>query len=426
MNVRALPKALLVLLAAFLAVGFVSAQAADKKAPEYPNAKRESPRIDLRSERDQKMLQNGFNALNSGDDAKASKLLDKVLKDSDSKYAKAMALRGLAQMKINGGDAKAGIPLLQQALDLNSLPNDDYFNTMLTIAQVQAQDEQWQPALATLQKWMTEGGKQSGQAYALEGNIYYRLNQYPQAVQAMKQALALKPDAPESWNQLLMASYAGMNDYAEAAKIEEAVVAKNPNDKSAVKNLVNIYLQAKEPDKALKVMADAKARGLYTTEQDYLNLAKMYIYIGQNQQDPKPNALQAAQTLQEGLAKKAIQPGYEPYKLLGDAYYVAGDQDKATAAWAKGSPYAKNGELDFLRAQLLIQDQKFSAGRSLMQTALKRGVKRVGAAWALIGNADLSLKDRAGAIAAFRKAEQDPETRAAAQKILKQLHARKK
>ena len=420
MKARSLPKFLLLLVLALTAVGASSARE-DKNAPEYPNAKREQPRNDLRSEREQRMLQAGFNALNSNDDAKATEELNRVLKDSSSKYAKAMALRGLAQVQMNAGNDKAAVPLLQQALDLNSLPNNDYFNTMLTIAQLQAQDEQWQPALDTLHKWMTEGAKQSGEAYALEGNIYYRLNQYQNAVGAMKQALALKPDAPDSWKQLLMASYAGMNDYASAAKVEEAILAKNPDDKTAIKNLVSVYIQAKEPDKALKVMADAKARGLYTTNDDYINLAKMYLYVGQNQDNPKPDALQAASVVQEGLDKKIVTPSLEAYKLLGDAYYVAGDQDRALAAWTKASPYAKDGEMDFLRGQLLIQDQKFSEGRSLMQTALKRGVKRVGAAWALIGNADLALKDRKAAIAAFEKAAQDPETRAAAEKVLKQL-----
>ncbi|MCK9366471.1 MAG: tetratricopeptide repeat protein [Metallibacterium scheffleri] len=425
MKVRSLPKFLLLLVLALTAVGAASARG-DKNAPEYPNTKREQPKNDLRSEREQRMLQAGFNALNKNDDAKATDELNKVLKDSSSKYAKAMALRGLAQVQMNAGNNAAAVPLLQQSLDLNSLPNNDYFNTMLTIAQLQAQDEQWQPALATLQKWMTEGGKQSGDAYALEGNIYYRLNQYQNAIGAMKQALALKPDAPDSWNQLLMASYFGLNDYAEAAKLEEAVVAKNPNDKAAVKNLVSVYIQAKEPDKALKVMAAAKARGLYTSNDDYINLAKMYLYIGQNQDNPKPDALQAAGVVQDGLSKNIVTPSLEAYKLLGDAYYAAGEQDKAMAAWTKASPYAKDGEMDFLRGQLLIQDQKFTEGRSLMQTALKRGVKRVGAAWALIGNADLALKDRKAAMTAFEKAAQDPETHAAAEKVLKQLRGGRK
>ncbi|MHB1283917.1 MAG: tetratricopeptide repeat protein, partial [Metallibacterium scheffleri] len=146
MKVRSLLKFLLLLVLALTAVGAASARD-DKNAPEYPNTKREQPKNDLRSEREQRMLQAGFNALNNNDDAKATDELNKVLKDSSSKYAKAMALRGLAQVQMNAGNNKAAVPLLQQSLDLNSLPNNDYFNTMLTIAQLQAQDEQWQPAL---------------------------------------------------------------------------------------------------------------------------------------------------------------------------------------------------------------------------------------------------------------------------------------
>ena len=423
MKRRALPALLLVMLTALLA--FNAASAKESKAPEYPNAKRESPRVDLRSEREQKLLQNGYDALNKNDDAKATTDLDKVLKDAQSKYAKAMAYRGLAQIKLTSGDSAAAIPLLQQALDLNSLPNDDYFNTMLTLAQVQAQAEQWQPALTTLQKWMSEGGKQSGEAYALEGNIQYRLNQYPQAVQAMKQALALKADAPDSWHQLLMASYAGMNDYTAAAKVEQDVLAKNPGDKTALKNLVSLYIQAKQPQNAIKTMEDGLQRGLFTTEKDYLNLAQMYLYVAQNEQDPKADALKAAALLQDGLQKGIVKPGLDPYKQLGNAYYIAGNYDQAMAAWTKGSPYADNGELDMLRAQILLQDQNFSEGRALAQTALQRGVKRVGAAWTLVGNADLALKDRKGAIAAFEKAAQDPETKAQAEKVLRQLRGKK-
>lgn len=411
-----------------LALGAVSVSYAKDghKAPEYPNAKREAPRIDLRSRRDEKTLQAGFKALNGGDSSTATEDFNKILKDSDSKYAKAMALRGLAQIKITASDNTAAIPLLQQAMAMNSLPNGGYFDTMLTIAQLQAEAGQWKPALTTLQQWMDQGGKQSGSAYALEGNIYYRLNQYPQAVSAMKQALALKPNGPDSWNQLLMASYAGMGNYAEAAKLEQAEVAKHPNDKGAVKNLVTVYLQAKEPAKALQVMADAKARGLYTTGPDYVNLAKMYLYVGQNQDHPKADALQAAQVLEQGLAAKIIEPSYEPYDLLGKAYYLAGEEGKAIDALAKGSPYAKDGELDFLRAQLLIQDDKYSEGRSVMQQALKRGVKRVGAAWQLIGNADLAMHQPKAAASAYERAAKDPETHAAAEKMLAQLHAGKR
>ena len=399
-----------------------TAVAADKKPPEYPNAKRESPKPDLTSQREQDLLQKGFNALNdSKEQAEAQKDLEKIVSDSRSKYAKAEALRGLAQLKINANDYAGGTDLLKQALALNSLPNDEYFDTMLTLAQLYAQNEQWQPALDTLNTWMQQGGKQKASAYALQGNIYYRQNQYQNAVDALLKARALNDKPPQSWNQLLMASYFGLKQYDKAADLEKQALAKDPTDKSAFNNLVKVYLEANEPAKALATMNDGKAHGLITSDTDYINLAKMYLIVGQNTNDPKPDAQQAVATLQEGIGKGVITPSLESYKLLGDASYLAGDLRGAVDAWGKASPFAKDGKLDMQRGQLMVQQlDQYKDGKAALQQALaKGGLDKPGVAWILIGNADLKLKDKAGAVAAYRKAAQYPETKSAAEKWLK-------
>lgn len=399
-----------------------TAVAADKKPPEYPNAKRESPKPDLTSQSEQDLLQKGFNALNDRkEQAEAQTDLQKIVSESHSKYAKAEALRGLAQLKINANDYAGGTDLLKQALALNSLPNDEYFDTMLTLAQIYAQNEQWQPALDTLNTWMQQGGKQTASAYALEGNIYYRQNQYQNAIDALLKARALNDKPPESWNQLLMASYFGLKQYDKAADLEKQALAKDPTDKSAFNNLVKVYLQANEPAKALATMSDGKAHGLITNDTDYVNLAKMYLIVGQNANDPKPDAQQAVAVLQEGFSKGIVTPNLESYKLLGDSSYLAGDLHGAVGAWGKAAPFAKDGKLDMQRGQLMVQQlDQYRDGRAALQQALvKGGLDKPGVAWILIGNADLKLKDKAGAVAAYRKAAQFPETRPAAEKWLR-------
>ena len=400
----------------------VTAVAAAKKPPEYPNAKRESPKPDLTSQREQELLQKGFNALNdSKQHAEAQKDLEKIVSTSHSKYAKAEALRGLAQLKINANDYAGGTELLKQALALNSLPNDEYFDTMLTLAQLYAQNEQWQPALDTLSAWMQQGGKQSASAYALEGNIYYRQNQYQNAVDALQKARALNNKPPQSWNQLLMASYLGLKQYDKAADLEKQALAKDPTDKNAFSNLVKVYLEANEPAKALATMRDGKASGLITTNTDYINLAKMYLIVGQSSSDPKPDAQQAVAALKEGFGKGIVTPGLESYKLLGDASYLADNLNGAADAWGKAAPFAKDGKLDMQRGQLMVQQlDQYKDGKAALQQALaKGGLDKPGVAWILIGNADLKLKDKAGAVAAYRKAAQFAETKSAAEKWLK-------
>ena len=102
---------------------------ADKAKPEskYPNATRQEPKLDLTSSKDQKALNDGLDAVNAGDQAKATQLLQPILDSSKSKYAQALALQGLASLKYNAGDLKGAIQLLSQALDKGVMPNDTYF-----------------------------------------------------------------------------------------------------------------------------------------------------------------------------------------------------------------------------------------------------------------------------------------------------------
>jgi tetratricopeptide (TPR) repeat protein len=153
-----------------------------------------------------------------------------------------------------------------------------------------------------------------------------------------------------------------------------------------------------------------------------MNMAKMYDNLGQNSANPKANAMKAVGVLQEGMDKGIIQPGYDSYKLLGDSYAIAGDYKNAVAAYGKAAPDAKTGEVDFLRGQMLEQLGRHKEARDALKQAVAKGnFKRIGAAYLTLGNAELALKDKAAARAAYEQAEQDPETRADAQRTLKQL-----
>ena len=80
------------------------------------------------------------------------------------------------------------------------------------------------------------------------------------------------------------------------------------------------------------------------------------------------------------------------------------------------------GEVDFLRGQMLENLNRHKEARDALKQAIaKGGLKRIGAAYLTLGNAELALNDKAAARAAYQKAEQDPETRANAQRTLKQM-----
>ena len=397
----------------------------DKKEALYPNATRKEPKLDLTSSKDQKALNEGLDAVNAGDTAKAQTILQSVLDKSRSKYAQALAQQGLASLKYNAGDIKGAIALLSQALANGVMPNDTYFQLEYELAQFQLADEQYQAAIDTLAKWRAEGKKDTADSHALEGNAYYRLGKYPEAVAAMKQAISMSDKPKSSWNQILMASYAESGQTDEAAKIAEQQYDANPNDATALNNAVAVMMQAQKYPEAIKLMEKAKAQGALKSDKDYINLAKLYLVTGQNENDPKPNALKAVKTLNDGIASGVIPSSYDAYKLLGDANYIAGKESDAVAAYKKAIPMATDGEAAVRAGQILVVQNKNREALPLIQQGIAKGVQHKGSAYMLLAEAERGLKNKPAAIAAMRKAAEDPETAAKAKEWLRKAGAAK-
>ncbi|HET7931237.1 MAG TPA: tetratricopeptide repeat protein [Rhodanobacteraceae bacterium] len=396
---------------------------AAKQETRFPNATRKEPANTSVSQREAKALNAGIQALNSNDSATAVKELQPVADSSRSAYAKAFATLLLAQVKFKSGDTKGAIAMAKQALDSGALDNDRYFPGLEVLARMYIANEDYTNALATLDTWSKQSGAQSAEVSALQGNAYYRLQRYPEAVAAIEKAKSLT-DKPQSyWIQIELASYVAMDKYDDAAKLAEAALAKDPNNSTLLQNVIKIYINSHQDKKALALLERAHANGQIKDATGYLNMARLYYNLGLNTPDAKADAMKAVALVKEGMAKGIVQPGYDAYQLLGDSYVVAHQYDDAVAAYAKASPGAPTGEVDFKRGQLLARSGKHDkeAQAALKQALAKGGFKRLGAAWLTLGNVELGLKDKAAAIAAYKHAAQDPETKSDARRMLKNL-----
>lgn len=416
---------------AILAVGLAGqpliSHAADKEKPAalYPNATRQAPKLDLKSEKEQKALNQGLDAVNAGDAAKATSILQPIADSSSSKYAQAIALQGLANIKYNQGDVKGAAVLLKKAIENGVLPNDTYFQLMFELAQFETAEQQYQASLDTITQWRAQGKRETADSYAVEANDYYRLEKYPQAITAIKKAQSLTDKPKASWNQILMASYAESGQNDEAAKIAEQQVSADPNDPAALNNAVAVLMQANKYPQAITLMEKAKAAGTLKDEKQYVNLAKLYLITGQNSGNGSAAAAKAVQTLKEGMSKGIVTSSADNEKLLGDANYLAGNTHDAIAAYRKAIPGASDGEPAVRAGQMLLNENKYSEAKGLIQQGIDKGVKHPGTAYMLLAEAERGLKNKPAAIAAMRKAAQEPETAAKAKAWLKNAGASK-
>ena len=90
-------------------------------------------------------------------------------------------------------------------------------------------------------------------------------------------------------------------------------------------------------------------------------------------------------------------------------------------AYGKASPLSANGDLDYMRAEILGSQTEWAQARSVLEKGIARGVTHPGKAYLLLGKLNLGNKDRAAAKAAFTKAAQEAETRDEAKAQLAKL-----
>lgn len=391
-----------------------------KAAPLYPNATRQAPKLDLTSKKESDALNAGMQAASAGDKAKATELLQPIIEQSKSKYAQALALQAMANLKYNEGDIKGAIGLLQQSLANGVMPNDTYFQLEYELAQMYTANQQYQASLDQVAKWRAEGKKETAESYALEGNDYYRLQKYPEAIAAIKKAQSLSTKPHDDWNQILMASYAESGQTDQAAQMAEQVLKDNPNDPHALRNAFITLVQAQKYDQAVQLMDNARSQGKLTTQDDYIDLVKAHLLRAENSngQDPKADTDAAVQALQEGMAKGVVAQDAGNYKLMGDAYMLGGEPDKALAAYQKAIPSASDGEPAYDAAYILLGQNKYAQAKDLLQQALAKGVKHKGKAYLMMAKADQGLKDKTALIQDLKMAAQDPETASQANELL--------
>jgi predicted Zn-dependent protease len=429
---------------AALALACASASAAPPPPPkakeknEFPNATRKEPKTDM-SQAAQKKLSEAYAEIDKNQPDKAEALLNEVLSNAKAtNYEKAAAYAGLAGIAWERDKPEDAIQFNQKAIALDALDNRGHFGALYQVAQLQLQEEHYNESLAAIDQWLNLTRAEKPDAYAIRGNAMYRLERYPEAAEAMKKAIALSPKPSDSWIQILMASYTDAENYTEAAKMGEEMLAKDPNNKKIMLQLASIYMQNKSGDKGAQKQSDEKAlavlegaykRGLLTEERELKQLYQSYNYLDQPEK--------AAEVINAGLTKGVLKQNADTFKGLADAYELSAEaaqkskdetrrkelSGKAADAYGKAAALTPDsGDLDMTQGQLLLDLDRFAEAKTALNTALKKGhLKREGECWIVLANAELELGNEQGAVAAYQKARTFPSTQKTADAWLKSM-----
>jgi tetratricopeptide (TPR) repeat protein len=333
----------------------------------YPQATREPPVQSVSAKLKPKVMKL-FKAYQDKDAAAVVQLADEVIADPKGNaydHAFAARLAGITLLNNDNDKAKA---YLQKAIDFNGLGNNEHYESMKLIAQIDLADQDYTGALAAMDKFLQETKSQNGDDLAVKGNALYRLKRYPEAIAAMRSAVDSTPEPKPEWLQLLMAAYFDSNQPQEAAQVAEGLIAKRPDDKTLQLNLAASYIQAGQSDKATALLEKLRANGGLESEADYRNLYAMYINQNKNKE--------GIAVIQEGLNKGILREDFPTMNALAEAYYFSGQSDAAIAAYRKAAPLAPDGETYLNLARVLLNEGHAAEARQAAQQALNKGVAK--------------------------------------------------
>lgn len=327
-----------------------------------------------------KLIEAYNKALEQEDEAKATAgyttartLADEIIANGASNaYDKALAAQIASQAALNTDDEAAAEGYLKQAIDANALGNNQHFQLMLQLAQLQLQKDDYTNGFATLDKYLAESKSKRPADFAFKGQYLYQADRFAECIPPLKQAIETSTnpeDKVDNWTQILMVCYQEAGQLAEAVKVAEQLAAKSPNDKRAQMNLASIYLNAEQEAKAAAVLEKLRAAGLMTEEKDYRQLYLTYANMEGKEKD-------VIAVVNEGLQKGIVKPDYQTYLALAQAYYYSEQIPQAIEAWQKAAPLSKDGETYLNLARVLWQEGRIPEAKVAARAALDKGLKK--------------------------------------------------
>jgi len=336
-----------------------------QRAAEYPAATRKEPGLTA-SSRLTPRLNKVSEAHAEGDLATAETEAEAILgNNAANAYERAITLRLLADLLIGTDDARA-MDTLRQVIELDGLNNNDHYNTMLALAQMQVGQDDYSGAVATLDRMIAETKTDKPEPAVLRGSALYNLERYDEAIAVLEPVVKAHPERAD-WNQLLMATYSEAGRTADAAALAEQIASATPGDKRAQLNLASVYLQADDYPNAIAVYERLRGAGELTEEREYNNLAALYL----NTDGGEANAITV---LNDGLEKGVLAGDYKTYSLLAQAYYFTDQYDKAIEFYGKAAPLAEDGSAYLNLAKVLANEGRDAESKTAAQKALDKGL----------------------------------------------------
>ncbi|HRP87250.1 MAG TPA: hypothetical protein PLS34_07000 [Gammaproteobacteria bacterium] len=298
------------------------------------------------------------------------------------------------------------VPRFEKAIELNALPNNAHFNMMRSLAQLYASREEWQKSIDMMTQYLRYQPTPSPEDSIMMAQNYAQMNRYRDALPWVDRAIAEGgAKAQESWYQLKLAIYFELKDYRGALPVLRILVSRWPNKLTYWETLAGAHQELNQDADALAALMTAYDGGLITTQPKLLNLVRMSMYLDL--------PYQGGQILARAMEAGQVEANAANLRLLLQAWTSAREYNRAGAVIDRLAPLTGEGDLFVQKARLMMEQNQWQATVDAARQAIELGnVDKPGAAWLMIGIAEMELDNLREARRAFQQAQEyDANTR---------------
>ena len=305
-------------------------------------------------------------------------------------------------------------------------------SSLLTLAQLNLVKENWDKGIALILQWMDEVETVTAQSHSLLAQAYFQKEDFIRARKSMEEAIRLAEDVEEyrpkeNWYVLLSACFYELKEAKVVSElfaleqqlgIYEILVNYYPKKLYFIQ-LGGTYAQMEREEDYMITLKAAYEKDLLDKESEYLALAQMLLIY--------KNPYWAAQVLVAGQNKKititdektgeeetfpVIKDSEKNLKLLGDAWRMSQEIDKAIPVLEKAAKLSKDGDLYVLLGNLYLYEDRMEDSIKAVENALKKSkVKSRSQAQLVLGQAHFELENFEEAKKQFRAAARDKNKR---------------
>ncbi|MEL7296454.1 MAG: hypothetical protein AAGJ86_02265 [Pseudomonadota bacterium] len=393
-----LRRAFIAMSAAVMMLGSTAALAQDDEPPQ-----RETKKAEALSKAVYDKLTKAQESVDAEDFAGAGRIIDGLLRDELTSFERGNVLNFKGFICYSSGDINCAIRSYQELIDIPEVEPQMRTQTIYTVAQLYATQENYQKTIEYLDRWFAEANNPPPEPYVLLAQAYSQIGEFQKMIQPLNTAIAEATrrgtEIKEDWYNLKYYACYQTEDYRCVRDTLKLLIAGWPK-KSYWMALGGIFSELDEERNMLSVYEAMYTAGVLSTESELVTMAQLYL------QGEVP--YKAAVVLEEGMNSGSIGKDAKNYRLLSQAWALAAEDLKAIPALREAARLSSDGDLDARLAISYLNTDQYSecvdAGRSSLR---KGGLQRPSDSNITIGMCLYNLNRLSAAKQEFRKATND-------------------